>query len=267
MMKTLGSVVMVLVAGLGLMAASCQSPTAKVMRGGELGDALQRAGWTPVDFPREVLGAGSIVSITETSGIRYRGKLENCLPPGLVKPERKNAALPGGARRIELTSDAFLGFHKIARIGGEYGKVGRVEWEVGKAEEVVLDEIVLTRALRRLEDEGKLDAVCREYLQAPSVYVITSALAVSDYSYTLWNKSGGQIGLTLEKLKGYVDVGADVKVEVTAEGAIKFSEPLYIAFNRASYASLRTVPGGLPESTQSAQEIMEKYYRVRAIRW
>ena len=52
----------------------CANVPAKLMSGGDLAAALWDKGWIPVDFPGTLLGPGSIVSITETGGIKPRGK-------------------------------------------------------------------------------------------------------------------------------------------------------------------------------------------------
>jgi hypothetical protein len=229
------------------------------MSGGDLAKELRARGWVPVDFPREVLGPGSIVSITDSEGIRFRGRLESCVPRGSLRIETRGAALPSEAKRTSLSARAFLKFNKIVKLEPGFEDLRRAVLTIGRADEVFVEEILLTRVLQ--ENIKNFDQVCRSYLLHPSVYVIVDALQVSDYTYTLYDKFNIKLELSVERLKRYFDLGADVKYEVTGDGSIRIKDPLYIAFRTAKYYSLTETPGAGP--VENARTIMERYYSLR----
>lgn len=243
--------------------ASCAGTIGTLMSGGDLAKELQKRGWTPVDFPREILGPGSIVSITDTEGIRFRGRVESCLPRGLLKVERKAAALPSETKNTNLGAQAFLKFNKIAKLHPGFNEIRRVVLTIGTTEEVFVEEILLTRLF--MEHAKNFDQVCRNYFLQPSIHIITSALQVNDYSYTFYQKSDITLELSLERLKNLFDLGADVKYEILRDGSLKIKEPLFIAFRTAQYFSLTEMPRVGP--VEGAASIMERYYRLSGARF
>lgn len=242
---------------------SCASHTEKLLRGGELAKALPALGWIPVDLPRELLGPGSIVSISDVDGIRYRGSLSTCLQEDAIKIRTFRAALPNSTKKVNLTAKGFVKFNTVLKLQPDFNKVENATLNIGKVNEVVLDEILLTKSLKSAMEN--FDSVCRDYFLAPNVYIITSALQVSDYTYTLFDKNNIKIDLSLDKLKNYVDFGANAKYDVTAEGSIKTKEPLYIAFKTAKYITLENVPGISPR--EDVNTIMQRYHRNNEVEW
>src|SRR6266403_618234 len=65
--------------------------TSGPLRPDPLAEPLEKAGWTFVDVPRQVLGPGTIVSIRDTDGIRYRGNIEDCVPSEAINIRRELA--------------------------------------------------------------------------------------------------------------------------------------------------------------------------------
>ena len=59
----------------------------------ELAKALDKQGWTYNDLPRELLGPGTIVTLSASRGVTYRGHISDC-----INDESVTAAIPGNAK-------------------------------------------------------------------------------------------------------------------------------------------------------------------------
>ncbi len=240
--------------------ASCNGKvTEQMATEDELRLYLERNKWTYVDVPRELLGAGSIVSISEQDGLRYRGHITDCLPSGVIEiKDTGAAALPQIARQWSFNASALARFVKLVEVKPGFNVVTRVDVTIGAMPHswAVLDEIRLARWLR--ENRNRLDPTCRSYLARRDVYVIMEALRLSDLLYTLHRERGADVKLTAENIKGFVDLGADAKWNVTADGKLKIDQPVYIAFQKSQWVSIEDTPGATPPP--SAEQLMARYY-------
>jgi hypothetical protein len=107
----------------------------------ELAKALEKEGWTYTDIPRELLGPGSIVSITDSAGISYRGNLTDCIDdPDVTNIKIGTAGVPNFDKSYELKVGALFDYHN-ARIGPEVGKVKSVTFKAGELQEEALSSI------------------------------------------------------------------------------------------------------------------------------
>jgi hypothetical protein len=214
--------------------ASCE--TSKLIP--PLAKELEKEGWTYVTVPSELFGPGSIVSLNEHQGLRYRGRIEDCVDKDAIKYIEGGTVLKGKfSDQTNLSVAAFIGYHAI-KTGPEFTKVKSVELTLGGTTIHALDEVVLSKWLD--VNGGRLDRTCKAYLfgadereretVAPEIVIILQTLRTTGYKYTFNDEKGFKIGLEPTAINDFLTIGGDVNYGVTSEGDLEVDSPLYIAF-------------------------------------
>jgi len=236
----------------------------------ELALPLRNAGWTYVDMPRQLLGAGSIVSVTDVDGIRFRGRIGDCVPPEALEVTEGPVAIKGlFSSSKSLSLDAFLGFHSI-KIGPKLQSIRTVKLKIGKADEVALNEIKLMQWLNN--NKNNLSPLCIRYLKGHDgneqqklqggIYILMNVLRVTGYSYTFEDGKGGSIDIRPGHLGEFVEFEAGAKADLKDGGTIEIEEPVYIAFKKANVINFDRPLGAATAKIDTAEEIMKRRIEV-----
>ena len=253
--------VKVVVVGLisSMIAATCQpklelSPRAFIQ-------ALQRLGWTYSDPPRGVLGAGSIVTVTKESGIKYRSALTTCINDAdITKVTSTKVGLAGqlsGSATFDIS--ALLGYESVT-VGPEFNQLKSFTLTMKDTAEETIDAFKVSDWISA--HRGSLSPACTDALlgRAAEVpgdggyYVLTDVLRVDGYKYTFHDTSGTKVNLSPANLGKYFTLNGKGSYNTTADGDLEVPDgALYIAFQKDVSTKIGSA-GAAP--VQNAVEIM-----------
>lgn len=232
----------------------------------ELVKVLNDAHWSYVDMPRQLLGPGSIVSITENDGIRFRGDISDCVDSSAIKIERGTAAIPNLKSEKSLSLTAFFGYENLLKIGPKLSDVGEVKLELGEAEEEAINEIKLSNWLDQNKDT--ITPACKRYLTTNNklenetlnnrIFILTDVLKVKNYKYSFVDKMGVQVELTPGKLPEYITFNTSANATVNREGKIDVTKPLYIAFKKGVMLEFGAPLGAAPNEKADPSQIINR---------
>lgn len=215
--------------------------------------------WIVINLPSSLYYPGAVVEVTEQEGIQWLGDGRQCFTGGVLKPEK------GATPQWTLTKQSTFNASMMANIKGitlgpEFKKDGKVSLKIENAETEVIDVIKLFDWM--LANKDKISESCRKYLLSKNVFLIREAYRVDKASYTLYDQKGAKLSLGGEKLKDLLKLSADFKYEVTGDGALAISSPVYIAFRRAKFIGLSERPEvlGTPTAEPDAGVTLRKYY-------
>ncbi len=252
-----------LLIGVSFLGYSCRSVN---VNPAPLVRTLEGKGWTYVDFPRELLGAGSIVSISDSQGIRYRGDINDCVPKEAIVKRTGRAGIDGiYNQEFTMSVQAFLGYHSV-KIGGDVNKISKVGLMLQDAEEVALSEPKLREWLAA--NHSRLSEVCLGYLLRKTpldndsievpIAILVDVLGVKKYSYTFYDRSGGKITLTPAVLKDYFSFSSDGTI--TSDGKLEFDSkvPLFIAFKSGFFYTFGSTMGASASQGLSPATLQQK---------
>lgn len=221
---------------------------------------LREGGWQFPETPREILGPGSIVSITDYDGIRFRGHVKDCIPEVKGDEAEKNGYQvigPKGtgmngqlSKSYEMSAGVMLGFHKI-NFGPKYSTVGKIVLEMGNVQEEAVNEVKLFQWLER--NFGALSGTCRRYLLGHNpqdaedlknkIFIIINTLRTIEYKYRFFDKSGVEIKFSEIPVNSILTLSGEGALKQTSESALSGNTPLYIGFKTAKIFSLDSVAG------------------------
>lgn len=202
-------------------------------------DALQKKGWTYVDLPRELLGPGSVVSISEAKGISYRGRIDACITnPDVLKVQEGNAGLSGQINSsYDLSIDALAKYHAV-EAGPAYNKLASFTLTLGETKEYALDTVAISEWIKN--NSQSLSDNCRRLLNvgggepnSPAqnqIFVLTDVLGVTGYKYTFKGADGAKIKLSQDSAENFFKLGGTADAKVTGDGDVQVAGRVYIAF-------------------------------------
>lgn len=236
----------------------------------ELAKSLEKEGWTYSDLPRELLGPGSIVSITDSSGISYRGNITECIDdPQVTEVVSGAAGIPDFNVSYELKVGAMLDYHNV-KIGPKLSTVKKVSFKIGELEEEALSSIRVEEWLEANMDS--LSGTCKRYLRGNgareradlrgSVFVLIDVLKVTGYEYTFSGDNNASINLSESTLKDYLTLSADVSYSVTRSGSLKIDSPVYIAFKESIFLAPTSGQGATFVDGAEASAILNRRLRL-----
>jgi hypothetical protein len=225
------------------------------MRGGEYGDYLRSKGWYWMDFPTQLYGPGTILSLSRERGPEFISKISSCVPSSFIKIYDMSTAVPDLERKVALDAEALVQFHHVGQAKSSFREIRTTILDLNRVRHQAIDIILIMNYI--VKHAGSLSDACRRELSRPDVYIVSEALVSSDYSYSLLAETGGQIKATLEKIRDWFDISGSVRAHATEDGKLVFSEPLYYAFKNASGISFAGIRGGnIPEDPT---QIMNAY--------
>jgi len=251
-----------------LAGAGC--PKKELLYDTTLSKALGEAGWTSVDFPRELLGAGTIVSITQSQGITYRGHLKDCVSAEQFESrfglKRGNAGLEGKIKTsYKLDISALLNYQSI-EVGPSFNSLKNFTVTMGPTREEALSDILVRNWIRANWDG--LTPACKNYLRGyegekinpqETVFVLTDVLGAQGYTYSFETTSGAKVSLSPANLGQYFKVGGSAGLGTTASGDLKSDGFVYIAF-KAAISPFAATQGAAP--ALSATDLMQARNRA-----
>ncbi len=193
----------------------------------------EAGGWIPLPFPDSKYRPGAIIKVTDEGGIRWIDDLKSCrYPEDVLKPEK--SYIPG----ITFTKGKNFGANAVINIKGieagpAFDSVSKVMLEVQDHGADAFKLLNLKVWWENPKNRKKVSAVCMDELKKLDRYLITEAFRVSKGTYTLYDKTGAQIKLTVPKLGDLLKFQPDVKYEVTADGKLIIDQPAYFAIRMA----------------------------------
>lgn len=264
----LGRVVLCGVALASLNAASCSPVT---VRSQDLAKALEKYKWTFVDVPREVLGAGAIVSITKDQGIRFRSRIESCVSDATATHVSSHSIALGGTFNTSHSFDADVALaYGDLKAGPKFSSVKSATVTLGTAREYVIDEFLVSAWLKN--NWNSLSPDCKRALQGigddtipdpqQSLFVLQDVIGVDGYTLAFKTETGAELSLSDPKLKDYVDVQGNTHYKVTSDGKLASNELVYIAF-KGGLSAFKAAQGAGP--SESAQEIQSAHLRSKGL--
>lgn len=231
-----------------------------------LQEHLEDNGWIYADIPRELLGPGSIVSITPQDGITYRGKIEDCVEG--VEIVSGAAALPSFQQSYTLKMSAALQYAQIVTLGPEISKVESVDLELGDVQDFALNEIGIVESI----ELNGVSAICALYLQGlgkveterlkGSIWVINAALRVDSYKMTFKQENGIKIALNTNNLGKFVKFAPEVEYKVDGEGKIEVTSPTFIGFKTAILMNPTGGSGAAAPDTISLEVMLKRRFNL-----
>jgi hypothetical protein len=250
---------------LGALSFACETDVSDVYTPQEWRQIFQDQGWTALPFPDSKYEPGAIIKVTEEGGIRYIDHLRSCgYPDDVLEPEI--GKIPGitFSKARELDADAVLNIQGITA-GPEFSKLSKTRLSVS---EHSADALRLIKLQIWEETPGNLDGAartCKEALQRPDYYLITESFKVSKGGYTLLDKTGAKLKVSLPELGRILKFEPNVKYEVTSEGELMIEEPVYYAVHRAvSTAHGFDVLGTGAEAPSTADAQIDALYQETA---
>lgn len=250
-------------AGAALLA--CSSDAGDVYSPAEWRDLFQKHGWTALPIPDSKYEPGAIVKVTAEDGIRYIDHLRTCgYPAEVLAPEVGKIPAISFAKSREIGASAMLNIKGI-EAGPEFSNVASSRLQISDHS---ADSLRMVALRIWQETPGNLDGnarFCIEELEKPDYYLITEAFRVAKGRYTLLDKSGAKLKVSLANLGRLLKFEPDVKYEVTAEGELVIDEQVSFAIRRAiSTTAGFEVLGAAPDEAGMADGLIDRIYQESA---
>ncbi len=230
-MSPLAKVALSTLAGAFLLA--CSSEAGDIYSPEEWRGLFKENGWTALPFPDSKYEPGAIIKVTAENGIRYIDHLRSCGYPAEILAQEVGK-IPSIAfnRSREFGAAAMINIKGIGA-GPEFTNVATTRLEIS---EHSADSLRLIALRIWQETPGNIEGkarFCVEELEKPDYYLITEAFRVSKGRYTLFDKSGGKLKLSLANLGRLLKFEPDVRYEVTSEGELLIEEKVTFAIRQA----------------------------------
>jgi hypothetical protein len=245
------------------LAATCQSkidlsPAAFV-------SALEKLGWTYSDPPRGILGPGSIVTVTQANGIKYRSALSTCISdPDILKIKEGPIAITGTISGSASFDISLLASYEAISVGPDFNKLKNFSLTIKTATEQALDSFKVKDWIAT--NRGALSSSCADALlgkpgekldSVGGYFVLTDVLKVTGYKYTFHDETGAKISLSPANLSKYFTLSASSTYKATGDGDLEVSDgDLYIAFQQDVSTKIGG-PGAV--ATLSAKDILKSH--------
>lgn len=204
-----------------------------------------------VDFSNELTGPGSVVSASDSRGLRYLGNILKCIYPtdanALITRAEKDKS-----QTLRLTPRQFVRFELVQRSSAQFKDIKKVTVKYTR----LVSESVKSNELSVLISKSlpTLNAVCRSWLR-PQVYIITNTLSIGGVTYEFEKSYGRSIELTAASLKEYLTFSNAVNYTVS-KGLIELNDHRYVAVRADLY-----IPGqDDPNDPEDIGKILQRYY-------
>lgn len=223
--------VVILLVALGLVGCKDEQDLQDVYSPREWRNLLESAGgWVPLPFPDGKYRPGSIISVDD-SGLRWIDNLSSCRYPGDFV-ERGSIPAINFTKSTTFSADVLLNYAGI-EAGPGFDKISRVTFEVSEHSADALKLLALKVWQEDPANRSKVSSACMEELTKPDMYLVTEAFVVSKGTYSLYDKTGARLQLTVPALTQLLSVGGNVGYELTTDGKLTISEPSVFAVRRA----------------------------------
>lgn len=187
-------------------------------------------GWVPLPFPDGKYRPGSIIRVND-GGIRWIDNLYSCRYPDEFV-ERGSIPAVSFTKSKAFDADVLLNYAGI-EAGPGFGKVDRVTFDVSEHSADAFKLLALKVWWEDPAHRSAVSSACMEELEKPDMYLVTEAFVVSKGTYSLYDKTGAKLKLTVPALTQFLSVGGNVSYEVTADGKLAINEPAVFAVRRA----------------------------------
>lgn len=256
--------VVILLVTLGLVGCKDVAELQDVYSPHEWRQLLESAGgWVPLPFPDGKYRPGSIIRVDE-GGLRWIDNLSSCRYPGDFVEQGSIPAI-NFTKSTTFSADVLLNYAGI-EAGPGFDKIARVTFEVSEHSADALKLLALKVWQEDPANRREVSSACMEELTKPDMYLVTEAFVVSKGTYSLYDKTGARLQLTVPALTELLSVGGEVGYAVTADGNLTISEPSVFAVRRAVRVDDGfTVLGDAGEEAGTADaEIAALYLRGQA---
>lgn len=192
--------------------------------------------WIPLPMPDSRFSPGTIFTFTPETGIRYVSSLKTCKVPNDVL-----AAVAGLSPKLTFDSNADYGASADLQIGGvsagpEFSKVKRIALEHDVHGPTSLDLIKVQIWLTDPANARKFPEVCTQYLSRPDTFIVQEAYQVTKGKYSLIDNTGAKLKVTGLNA-GPVKIDPSAHIQLTTDGSLEFSDPVYTAIRRVRRVS------------------------------
>lgn len=243
------------------LAASCRETIGDIYSPREWRDLLAAAGgWTPLPMPDSKYRPGSIIQVNE-GGVRWIDHLASCrYPADLLRPEQGAIPAINFSKNKAFGADVLLNYQGI-KAGPGYDSVGKVSLRVSDHSADALRLLALRVWQENPANRAQVSPVCMDELEKPDVYLVTESFTVSKGTYSLYDKRGAKLALTLPKLGSMLSVEGNANVDITTEGDLQIDAPSVFAIRKAvRVAGNFTVLGDPENPPTTADEQIEALF-------
>ncbi len=199
-----------------------------------LNDQIRQTGHIPFQTPLAFSETGTLVGGTP-SRLQLVAPPETCFPKTIDGVPtglrfRDDTALPNTSHMVSVGFNANVNVLKglsaangTLNAGLEFGHVDKMELNFEGVHIEYMDSIKLTQLYRE-----KMGSLCKDYLE--QVAFIVQALQADKMSFKFYSKDGLDIKLSMDNIKGIVDIGAELKFEITNSVELVITTPKYLGY-------------------------------------
>ncbi|MBI3558389.1 MAG: hypothetical protein HY074_19140 [Deltaproteobacteria bacterium] len=199
-----------------------------------LNSQIQQTGHIPFQTPLAFSETGTLVGGTP-SRLQLVAPPETCFPKTIDGVPtglrfRDDTALPSTSHMTSVGFDANVKILKglsaangTLNAGVNFSHVDKMELNFEGVHIEYMDSIKLTQLYRE-----KMGSLCKDYLD--QVAFIVQALQADKMSFKFYSKDGGGLSLSMDNIKGIVDIGVDLKFEITNSVELVITTPKYLGY-------------------------------------
>lgn len=198
-----------------------------------LSDSLASKGWHILYPPDSKFGPGVIMRLDENNVPHFVGTLNACKLTDALD------VIPGAAPSINFkkttgySASILLTIKGVASLGPEISRVKSVDLQISDSGADAIDLLKFQVAYTDPANAGIIPNACKSYFTANNHYLVNEAFRVSKATYTLHQEDGAKLKVTDGLIGKLLNLGGELGAEVTADGDIAITKPVYLAVRKA----------------------------------
>jgi len=209
-------------------------------------EEIRQAGYIPFQNPMEFSGTGTLVGAVggKASKLTFVAPPETCFPEKLPDGTptdlrvRDTTALPSQNRVVTVGFDVNVAVlqglssaNGSLAAGASFNSVEKMEVSFEGAHIDYMDSVKLVKFYQQ-----QMNPDCKPWLEKTGF--IVQALEADKLSFKLYSKEGGSIKLTMDNLKSFIDISADLAFEIDNDVELVITTPKFLGYQLGKFQKI-----------------------------